>query len=346
LPAPGNFHAGASQLLIPMTRPAFTHPVFDQLYERDYFIDDAVLREILALGPDVAGPELLKIIEVTLEPTQHRQVLRGDWYEQFHFLHALYLLHDLQAPAVLDIGRRLLRLGDDTTDYWFGDDLFEEMPGLLARAGRTQLPELLAMLEDPDLSLSHRLLAAGALLRLAQEQPALRPAISAFLRQHLQQFITRKGLPASLKPRKRDKFEYDADTYLGLLLAEIQDADLRELDTEMRQLHRLGLVDESISGGEADIDYENHNPPRPVPDIFARYQELRQRPDNYSPFHPDAAALAQKRAEEQARHAKLREEFMHQQHLTRQPRLADPKIGRNDPCPCGSGKKHKKCCGA
>ena len=23
-----------------------------------------------------------------------------------------------------------------------------------------------------------------------------------------------------------------------------------------------------------------------------------------------------------------------------------PKIGRNDPCPCGSGKKYKKCCGA
>jgi uncharacterized protein YecA (UPF0149 family) len=22
-----------------------------------------------------------------------------------------------------------------------------------------------------------------------------------------------------------------------------------------------------------------------------------------------------------------------------------PKIGRNDPCPCGSGKKFKQCCG-
>ena len=22
-----------------------------------------------------------------------------------------------------------------------------------------------------------------------------------------------------------------------------------------------------------------------------------------------------------------------------------PKIGRNDPCPCGSGKKYKRCCG-
>ncbi|HOX25619.1 MAG TPA: YchJ family protein [Candidatus Krumholzibacteria bacterium] len=23
-----------------------------------------------------------------------------------------------------------------------------------------------------------------------------------------------------------------------------------------------------------------------------------------------------------------------------------PKVGRNDPCPCGSGKKYKKCCGS
>jgi len=23
----------------------------------------------------------------------------------------------------------------------------------------------------------------------------------------------------------------------------------------------------------------------------------------------------------------------------------EPKLGRNDPCPCGSGKKYKKCCG-
>ena len=27
------------------------------------------------------------------------------------------------------------------------------------------------------------------------------------------------------------------------------------------------------------------------------------------------------------------------------PRRAGPKVGRNDPCPCGSGKKYKRCCG-
>ena len=29
-----------------------------------------------------------------------------------------------------------------------------------------------------------------------------------------------------------------------------------------------------------------------------------------------------------------------------EPLQADAKVGRNDPCPCGSGKKYKKCCGA
>lgn len=36
------------------------------------------------------------------------------------------------------------------------------------------------------------------------------------------------------------------------------------------------------------------------------------------------------------------------QHLASQPRMPAPsfgKVGRNDPCPCGSGKKYKKCCG-
>ena len=26
-------------------------------------------------------------------------------------------------------------------------------------------------------------------------------------------------------------------------------------------------------------------------------------------------------------------------------RIAEKKVGRNELCPCGSGKKHKKCCG-
>lgn len=32
--------------------------------------------------------------------------------------------------------------------------------------------------------------------------------------------------------------------------------------------------------------------------------------------------------------------------VTKRDGIRQPKVGRNDPCPCGSGKKYKKCCGA
>jgi len=36
----------------------------------------------------------------------------------------------------------------------------------------------------------------------------------------------------------------------------------------------------------------------------------------------------------------------HHAHEKQVPVVRDPnKVGRNDPCPCGSGKKYKKCCG-
>lgn len=38
--------------------------------------------------------------------------------------------------------------------------------------------------------------------------------------------------------------------------------------------------------------------------------------------------------------------FWHAQRGIGTIRRQDPKTGRNDPCPCGSGKKYKKCCGA
>ena len=31
--------------------------------------------------------------------------------------------------------------------------------------------------------------------------------------------------------------------------------------------------------------------------------------------------------------------------VKREPVRTDKKIGRNEPCPCGSGKKYKQCCG-
>jgi len=62
---------------------------------------------------------------------------------------------------------------------------------------------------------------------------------------------------------------------------------------------------------------------------------------------------AQRAAEEarQASEARLRQVVTNRDGAGQRPaavaqRRVAQKVGRNDPCPCGSGKKYKKCCGA
>ncbi|HKC49338.1 MAG TPA: preprotein translocase subunit SecA [Myxococcota bacterium] len=69
---------------------------------------------------------------------------------------------------------------------------------------------------------------------------------------------------------------------------------------------------------------------------------------------PSAERIAEMRAVEEARRA-AQQKRLHEQHggspadapVTPQTVVREgPKVGRNDPCPCGSGKKYKKCHGA
>ncbi|UCG16509.1 MAG: SEC-C domain-containing protein [Phycisphaerales bacterium] len=67
--------------------------------------------------------------------------------------------------------------------------------------------------------------------------------------------------------------------------------------------------------------------------------------------------MARSRDDQEARYHRRREE--EEQHAKKLPTEEEPelpppvdpiqsdteKVGRNDPCPCGSGKKYKKCCG-
>ena len=55
----------------------------------------------------------------------------------------------------------------------------------------------------------------------------------------------------------------------------------------------------------------------------------------------EAAAIAEKLAVEQ----RQQEAQMMLNHTDSDEPIMDKKTARNDPCPCGSGKKYKQCCG-
>ncbi|MCR5568606.1 MAG: preprotein translocase subunit SecA [Paludibacteraceae bacterium] len=94
--------------------------------------------------------------------------------------------------------------------------------------------------------------------------------------------------------------------------------------------------------------------PAPTPEEQARMQEMAAQMQQQqsqqavesqeAPAIPTQEEIAERRRLMAARHRAEMEAAAEQQQL-RDPNYAGKKIGRNDPCPCGSGKKYKNCHG-
>ncbi|MEE0908686.1 MAG: SEC-C metal-binding domain-containing protein, partial [Muribaculaceae bacterium] len=73
------------------------------------------------------------------------------------------------------------------------------------------------------------------------------------------------------------------------------------------------------------------------PQVSQAPREMPRRPQqHYTESRESYPGAAEQRAAMQG---------SHQQHRPTQPLRVGPKVGRNDPCPCGSGKKYKDCHG-
>ena len=337
--------------------PDFKYPVFEELYKKDFFIDEAPLREILALGKEAAAPELEKIANDVLDHfdpdlPDGKEPADDDWYRHFYFLHALFLLAELDAEESLPLLLRLLRKDQEFMEYWFGDNIYEEVPELIAKLGRNQLPALMEAVNDPALSLYSRHLVTAGLVRIAALHPDKRPSVIGFFREYLRNALGQADRIEEVFPADQDEINgYDVYTYIGFLVTDLEGINALELESEIRQCYRQGLVDELI-GDEETIEF-GEDSVRPPRDIFERYEALKEWPGDDSPFNPDAENIRKRKALEKEKERLQREKESKQQ--AEKDRLAQKyapqpvapsalKVERNDPCPCGSDKKYKKCC--
>jgi hypothetical protein len=81
-----------------------------------------------------------------------------------------------------------------------------------------------------------------------------------------------------------------------------------------------------------------------VRSVFARdvdEPDWRRRNSPWDFYNPDAITARQERWLADAENAEPLQDYWN---LSLPHVRTEPKIGRNDPCPCGSGKKFKKCC--
>ena len=74
-------------------------------------------------------------------------------------------------------------------------------------------------------------------------------------------------------------------------------------------------------------------------------QKMRQsEPSSFTTSHSQIALFQQSGAKKQQQPAGGEPQQQGTQTVTK-PVVKTSQVGRNDPCPCGSGKKYKKCCG-
>ncbi len=95
---------------------------------------------------------------------------------------------------------------------------------------------------------------------------------------------------------------------------------------------------------------EDDSPPVPWTRLTVHSHELGATPDvalvEFSAFYLGEANSEQV-LQEKSEFRRVNGEWFYTRLIRNGPaphKTAGPKIGRNDPCPCGSGKKYKQCC--
>jgi preprotein translocase subunit SecA len=115
------------------------------------------------------------------------------------------------------------------------------------------------------------------------------------------------------------------------------------IDEEMvRYLWRLRPVIETGDGGVPVAPVAPRRPPAPRPSQLTFSDTKQPPPPPSAAFSEMGTATGASAPQGQPRPARVGGDDA----AVKQVRRDEPKVGRNDPCPCGSGKKYKKCHGA
>jgi nucleotide-binding universal stress UspA family protein len=182
----------------------------------------------------------------------------------------------------------------------------------LGELGDAALEPVTAYLANPAHSEWARVAAAKALAEIGGRQADLRVVCVARLSGQLEKFVAQ------------------SEMLNAFLVSSLLDLKAVEALPVMARAFAAGHVDESVAGDYEDVEIELG---------LKKQRQDPRKPDELTELGDKLRALAGDRQMVDA--IKKGENA-----AERPPASLNPgKTGRNDPCPCGSGKKFKKCCG-
>lgn len=274
-------------------------------------------------------PGLLRVLDEVIEEPE---ALRDPDF--MGHLYSLYLLSQFREPAVFPRVLRLVRLPPDLVDDALGDLVTGDLPRMLAFLADGDVASIRALVEDPVVDEWVRGSAVRALEELVHAGQLSREAVVAYLGELLGGGLER---------------EY-SNVWDCVVLAAV-DLHATELEAEVQRAFAEGLVDpyfispEEVARELAEerdvvLQRSRHGSRGPIEDTveemswWACFQDDYRNSSTSSPEGPPPAAPFAPSAPSGSGGSFWPEPYVRE----------GRKVGRNDPCPCGSGKKHKKCC--
>jgi len=293
--------------------PDFLHPELTSLYHHGFDIPRATLEEILALPSASLTDDLEKILLDAVERYNYYSGFPETKDSHAFVLHALYILKELNAYDSLPAILTFFEMDEEIIDFYTVDHMTEYLWQCIYTLGCNQPEKLKDFLLLPGLYTYARAAVAHALGYISRRHLDRKKEIEAIFSELFTTYAV--SLP--------DDGLIDVD-YIGLAICDASESQMDSLLPEKNLLFEKGYVSVGICVHYEEVKKMIHHPDSynfdtPVSDIFTLYKQMsgfmvRPRPSGYV-----APIVKPKPA-------------------------ASNKIGRNDPCPCGSGKKYKKCC--
>ncbi len=227
-------------------------------------------------------------------------------------IHAYFFAGALGRTELVPCLLQLLAAPKEVLDYYFDYHLTEEGWWPLRQYLPDAMDDYLAFLRRKDVYEYAKTPVLGALLYTAYEGQEAADLILPALRTYMRECIADP--------------EAKVDIHITELATRFIDDGTEEGLSVGKAAFEAGLVDLSYAGGLQNVLQSRGK----YPNVYAKgpYKTIDALYDSLATSYALRPSITQAISE-----------FSPQQ-----PIVKEAKIGRNDPCPCGSGKKYKKCC--
>jgi len=235
------------------------------------------------------------------------------------FCYALYLLAKWRETRAYPLVIRWLSLSDAASTRLSGDVLTQDGARILAAVCGNDLEPIKRLVLNRDADEFSRGVAVAALALLAVWAEVPRDSIVDYFR-----WLASEGL------------EREPSYVWSALATESADIEALAVFPELRRAYDEELIDPQTVGRSELDDVEAS----PRGDLLERIKDRNPPIDDVARATSWWARFGRRASSR--RPEELAGEF---EDGLLEPYRAPPKVGRNEPCPCGSGKKYKKCCG-